>query len=192
MATTTSSKVPYFPRNPYIPPLSPDHVDTIFANHIQTCFSLPFSIASYLRQLAYLHYRHLKKINKELPYELDSRDLLMQFLGQDAPLSIIIATCYLYDQRFLKVVTNTCLPPDNEEFLTYNAILQNRIHEGAHLINPVDESSFEKVFDYLCDRPFYRNEEYFAAGCEISKLLYKKTVEEIGKILDFENWSTQT
>jgi len=181
----SGNSVPYFQRNLYIPPLSPEHVDKIFANHIQDCSSLPYTVCVYLKSLAYIHYQNLRVSMDSLPYELDPHDLMMYFLGMDAPLSLIMASSCIADQKYQQVFRLVCLPPDCDDFLHYNAILQNRIHEGIHLISTDDESTVLKVFDYLCDRPFYRKEDYFLAGCETSKLLYKKVIEEIDKILDF-------
>jgi len=191
MVPYPAKRVPYFLQNLYLPPLSPEHVDKIFANHIQDCFCLPYTICVYLRELSFLQYQNLRRFTKSLPYELSPYDLKMYLFGMDAPLSIIMAASCISDHKFSHALNNICLPPDCDDFLRYNAILQNRIHEGIRLINFDDEKTVLKVFDHLCRYPFYYKckaktepEDYFLAGCESSETLYKKVIIEIDKILD--------
>lgn len=184
MTSSSRKNVPYYKENLYLPPLSPEHVDKIFADSVQSLDTLPYTVCMYLKQLAYLHYLNLRIMNDCLPYELDPHDLTMYFLGMDAPLSMIIAAAFISDQKYLQIIKNVVLSPDCDDFLFYNGILQNRIHEGIRFINMEDEQSILNVFDHLCERPFYRKEEYFLAGVEASKLLYKKAIEELEKLFD--------
>ena len=180
---SNNKNVPFFLKNPYLPPLSPEHVNNIFANHIQDCTNLTFSVCTYLKELAYCHYQNLRSDICQLQYELDPHDLTMYFLGEEAPFALIIATLYISDQRYQQILNQICLSPDCDDFLRYNAILQNRVHEGAHLIDPRNDDSILRIFDYLCDKPFFPKEEYFVAGCETSKLVYQKTLEELDKLM---------
>jgi hypothetical protein len=181
--TDFNKKLPFFYKNLFIPPLSPEHIDKIFANHIQGCTNLTFSVCAYLKELAFCHYQILRADSSQFLYELSPQDLTMYFLGEDAPFALIIAALYISDQRYQQILNQICLPSECDDFLRYNAILQNRAHEGANLIDPQDDSSVLKIFDYLCERPFFPKEEYFVAGCETSKVVYKKALEELNKIM---------
>lgn len=108
----------------------------------------------------------------------------MFFLGMDAPLSIIIAASFISNKKYFEITKEIVLSPDCDDFVVYNGILQNRIHEGISIINMEDERSIIAVFDHLCERPFYQKEEYFLAGVETSKLLYKRAIIELYILLD--------
>ncbi len=179
MNSSSSRSTPYYNRNLYVPPLSPEHVDQIYANHLQNCEYLPKTIASYLKQLSFSHYLNLRCYQDDIVYELAPHDLMMFLFGMDAPLSLIVAIPFVAKNQYSDAIRQIGLTLESDEFLQYNLILQNRMHEVKDLVDIADEKTVVKIFDHLCEKPFYRREEYFLAGCETSKLLYKKVVLEI-------------
>lgn len=184
MHQPSSKSVPYYYKNLYTPPLSQEHVEQIYRNHLKNVsIGLPQTTSIYLRELSYAHYLTLLCYQDGLVYDLEPHDLRMYLFGMDAPLSLIVAAPFVAKKQYSQAINQIGFSLECDDFLRYNIVLQNRLHEISQFFDPEDETTVIKVFDYLCEKPFYRKEEYFLAGCETSKLLYNRAIIEINKIL---------
>lgn len=150
--------------------------------HFRSADRLPCSIAKYLKTLADIHYASLRTFGDKMIYELTPKDLTMFYLGQQAPLAIIIFTQLNGRFQTDRIIQELCLPPSCDDFIIFNSFLRNRVHEDGQVIDPKVEASAVNIFDRLNERAFFPKEEYFIAGVETSRLLYEKSITEIGKI----------
>jgi hypothetical protein len=174
--------IPYYQNNLYIPPLSQDHVERMFDEHLRSANTLPCSICKYLKTLSDIHYTSLRTFGDKMIYELTPKDLTMYYLGQQAPLSIIIFTQLNGRFETNKIIEELCLPPTCDDFIIYNSFLRNRVHEDGQVIDPKITATAVRIFDRLNERPFFAKEEYFLAGVETSRLLYNRAKVEIEKV----------
>jgi len=174
-----------FPDRFDVPPLCEENITQLFDYFLHSGTPLPFCTSDYLKRLSLSHFR-LLAIDNASSHSLDINDLDMYLLGEISPYSCIMASYYLSRPQFSEFLNVLCLPPDRKDYQHYNAILLNRIEEEARIVNPNDEKTALTVFDHLCQKPFYRDEPYFIAGVETSKLLYQSVLDGVDKILDFD------